>query len=352
MNDGNLKKRLKAVRSQLRTKGLDGLIVTRQANVCYLTGFTGDDSWAVVTGRRVYLITDSRYTEQAQGECAGCVIVERAGGMGEAVGEVVNRQGSVGTVGVEKSVSLAGFEALKKNVTARVKGVAGAVEDVRQIKDELEVRAIAKAGAVAGAALGKISRYMKSPVTEIELAGRLDFEIRRLGAVNSFDTIVAFGANGSRPHHIPGGRKLRKNDTILIDFGAKVGGYCSDITRCFVIGKATREYSRAYEVVLASQRTAIELVRAGVAIKDVDAAARKVIADAGLPVFGHGTGHGLGLEVHELPVVSGRNREKLRAGQVITVEPGVYIPGKFGIRIEDDVLVTAKGCRVLTTVAK
>jgi Xaa-Pro aminopeptidase len=180
------------------------------------------------------------------------------------------------------------------------------------------------------------------------LAGRLDFQIRKLGAVNSFETIVAFGPNASRPHHRPGNRKLKKNDCVLIDFGVRYKGYCCDLTRCFAVGKPSAFYKKVYDVVQEAQTAAIKMVKAGVEIRRVDAAAREVIAKQDLPVYGHGTGHGLGLEVHEEPVISADAKGKLQAGMIFTIEPGVYIPGKLGVRIEDDILVTESGSRILT----
>ncbi len=177
----------------------------------------------------------------------------------------------------------------------------------------------------------------------------MDFQIRKLDATNSFDTIVAFGPNASRPHHQPGKRKLKKNDTVLIDFGVKFKGYCCDMTRCFVIGKATAFYKNLFRTVQQAQAAAIKTIKAGAKIETVDTAARNVIAAANLPVYGHGTGHGLGLEVHELPIVSKKAKGKLRAGQVITIEPGVYVPGKSGVRIEDDILGTKTGYKILTS---
>jgi Xaa-Pro aminopeptidase len=185
-------------------------------------------------------------------------------------------------------------------------------------------------------------------MTEANLAGVIELEMRRAGATAAFETIVCFGANASRPHHIPQKRRLRKNDTILIDFGAKYKGYNSDKTRCFGVGKVKRDFQKAYNAVALAQQTAIDLIAEGVRCRDVDAAARKIIKDSGFAIFGHPLGHGLGLEVHELPVLFGKSKEKLKAGQVVTVEPGIYIPGRFGIRIEDDVLVTKTGCKILT----
>jgi Xaa-Pro aminopeptidase len=348
MKKETIRKRVRSIRRVLGKKDIDCLIVTKPANVSYATGFLGEDSWAAITGRAVYLLTDSRYSEQAEGECPDCKIVERAGLMAEAVGELAERLKSVRAVTVEKSVSLGGFEALKKHVKGRIRSAKDIIEEVRASKDEEEIKIIETAGSIAAKALEKTLCNIKPGMTESELAGTLDFEIRKLGARNSFDTIAAFGANASRPHHQPGGRKLKRKDTVLIDFGAKYKGYCSDITRCFVVGRRDAFYMRVYDVVERAQAAAIEKIKAGVKIQDVDGAAREVIREKDLPVYGHGTGHGLGLEIHESPFLKAESKGTLMAGQVVTIEPGVYIPGKLGVRIEDDVLVREDGCRILT----
>ncbi len=243
---------------------------------------------------------------------------------------------------------MADFEALKKHVKARLRSVANVIETVRSSKDGSEITAIEDAASIAAQALKQILRHIKPGVTENELAGMLDFQIRRLGAKNSFETIVAFGPNASRPHHQPSRRKLKHKDTVLIDFGAKYKGYCSDITRCFVVGWPTTFYKKVYDVVEQAQAAAIKMIKAGVKINRVDAAAREVIDKNDLPVYGHGTGHGLGLEIHESPFLKAKGKGTLKAGEVITIEPGIYVPGKLGVRIEDDVLVTQTGSRILT----
>jgi Xaa-Pro aminopeptidase len=251
------------------------------------------------------------------------------------------------------------------------KSVANLIETLRSIKDNSEIAAIKTAAQVAAKALKQTLGYIKPAITENELAGLLNLEIRKLGATNSFDTIVAFGPNASRPHHQSSRRKLKKKDNILIDFGVKYKGYCCDITRCFAVGRPSAFYKKVYDAVQQAQTAAIKMIKAGVEIAKVDATAKKIIRKSGLPLYGHGTGHGLGLEVHELPVIkpktflrppkrATRRRDKdkpacpectagrLKAGEVITIEPGVYIPGKLGIRIEDDILVTETGCEILT----
>jgi Xaa-Pro aminopeptidase len=370
------------------------LLVTRPANVTYITGFLGEDSWAAVAKGGVYLLTDSRYTEQAQKECPSCNIIDRAGPMIDAVARLVKKLKSIRAVAVEDSVSMADFELLKKTVKARLRTAAAIIEAIRSIKDQSEIAAIKAAAAISAKALAQTLPHIKPGISESELAGMLDFQIRRLGARSSFEPIVAFGPNGSRPHHQPGKRKLRQNDAVLIDFGAKYKGYCSDITRCFLCGEGilplfpwrghlalvpvarascpcsspparyrrdarpgrprhtaspqTAFYVKVYEVVEQAQAAAIKTIKAGVKITQVDAAAREVIDKAGLPVYGHGTGHGFGLEIHESPFLKTDAKGKLKPGQVITIEPGIYIPGRLGIRIEDDVLVTKTGCKILT----
>jgi len=348
MNIDVIKKRIKAIRRELNKKKINCLIATKPANVTYTTGFLGDDSWAAITKGNVYLLTDSRYTEQARGECPYCTIIERSDSLAELVSKLVKKLKSVRTVTVEKTTSLADFETLKKHVKARFRSVADVIETVRSSKSSTEIATIEAAASIAAQALKQTLRYIKPGVTESELAGMLDFQIRKLGATNSFETIVAFGPNGSRPHHQPSRKKLKQKDTVLIDFGAKYKGYCSDITRCFAIGGPTTFYKKVYDVVEQAQAAAIKKIKAGVKIKDVDTAAREVIDKSDLPVYCHGTGHGLGLEIHESPFLKQKSKDRLKAGQVITIEPGVYIPGRLGVRIEDDVLVTETGCRILT----
>jgi len=358
--DQIIKRRIRAVRRQLKRKKIGFFLVTKPANVSYTTGFSGRDSWAAITKGGVYLLTDSRYTEQAKSECPGCRIIERGASLTEAAAKLVKKLKSVRTVTIEKSTSLADFEKLKEKIRGRVKTTADIIEKLRAGKDNSEIAAIKKAARIAAEALEKTLKYVKPSVTENELAGVLDFEIRKLWAKNSFETIVAFGANASRPHHQPGTRKLKKNDTVLIDFGVRYKNYCCDLTRCFAVGKMSAFYRKAYEAVKEAQAVAIKMVKPGVEKREVDAAARAVIKKYGLPVYGHGTGHGLGLEVHEEPVISGarhgegpcRSREskgKLQVGMVFTIEPAVYIPGKLGVRIEDDVLVTESGCQILSS---
>ncbi len=348
MDSEIIKNRIRTIRRRLRKVRINCLIVTKPANVTYTTGFSGDDSWAVITKGAVCLLTDSRYIEQARKECPDCRIIQRVDSLAAAVAKLVKKLKSVETVTVEKSVSLAALGELKRQVKTRVKSAANIIETFRNIKDAGEIAAIKGAARIAAQALKQTLEFIKPGISENELAGMLDFQIRKLGASSSFETIIAFGPNASRPHHQPGRKKLKKNDTVLVDFGVRYKNYCCDLTRCFVVGRPSAFYKRVYNAVQQAQAAALKMVKPGVEIRQVDAVAREVIAGHNLPVYGHGTGHGLGLEVHEEPIVAKNIKGKLQAGQVITIEPAVYIPGKLGVRIEDDILVTETGCEILT----
>jgi Xaa-Pro aminopeptidase len=343
-----LRKRIMAILCELNKRKINCLILTKPVNVTYTTGFLGDDSWVVIAKGRVYLLTDSRYTEQAQGECPHCTIIQRTAPLPQALARLVKKLKSIRTVTVEKSASIEDFEQIKKAVKSRLKSVAGIIETFRSTKDSTEIDTIKAAASIAAKALKQTLPHIRPGITENELAGMLDFQVRKMGATSGFDTIVAFGPNASRPHHRPTTRKLKQKDTVLIDFGAKYNGYCCDITRCFAVGRASTFYKKVYDVVEQAQYAAIRMVKAGVKLVQVDAAAREVIRKNDLPVYGHGTGHGFGLEIHESPFLKPEAKGKLKTGQIITIEPGVYIPGRVGVRIEDDILVTEGGCEILT----
>ena len=343
--------RIKDLRELMKKASIGVMVVSKTANVSYVTGFRGEDSWALVTDKKVFLLTDSRYTEQAEGECAGCEIIDRKGPMAKSIAEVLGGRKVKRRIAIEDELSIAAQKALHKELGVRLQACGGVIESLRQMKSKDEIILIAKAGKIATAALDEALEVVRVGMSEGELAGMINLNIRKRGLRESFETIVAFGANASRPHHLPGMKKLKKNDTILVDWGVRYENYCCDLTRCFGVGKVKAEYARIYNAVLQAQRAAILKVRAGVAISEIDEAARGVLRVYGRPIYGHGTGHGLGLEVHEGPVVSGKNKGKLRAGEVITIEPGVYIPGEWGVRIEDDVLVTNDGYEVLSPAA-
>jgi len=347
-----LKARIKNLRGVLKQKKLNALIVCKKANVTYLTGFTGDDSWLVVTGRAAWLMTDSRYTAQAKKQCHACKIFERNCSLVKAAAKILQNISAEKTTAVEDCIEVGVFDSIKKQLNCRIRKTNNLVEQLRVVKHQSEFDQIIKAGKIAADALAKTRRKVRLGMTENEFAGMIDFAIRQQGSRNSFETIVAFGPNAAMAHHQPGKRKLRKNDTILIDYGAVSGGYRCDVTRCFATGKVSLAYAKIYNAVFHAQQAAIAKIAPGVKISEVEAAAKSVLAEYSLPAYAHGTGHGLGLEVHEAPFVSTMVKGNLKTGQVITIEPGVYIDGKFGVRIEDDILVTETGAKILTTPLK
>ncbi|MFA5291705.1 MAG: Xaa-Pro peptidase family protein [Phycisphaerae bacterium] len=347
-----LKNRLKNIRRLLSGNHFDALIVTVGANVSYLSGFYGDDSWLILTGKNVYLVTDSRYTLQAKGQCPACKIYQRKGSMIDAVADILKKLPAVKTAAVEDKIELAVFKILRKKLSVRVKAVKGLVESVRAVKDESEIAAIRRAIEISEKALAKVLPKIRVGISETALAAILDFEMKQAGANPAFETVIAFGTNSAMAHHRPTARKLKKVDTILIDFGAKINGYCADLTRCFAVGKVNNFYAKVYKTVLDAQTVAINVLKSGIKAKDVDSTAKEIIAASKLPPYGHGLGHGLGLDVHEQPGISFLSKASLQKGNVITLEPAVYLDGKFGIRTEDDVLITENGCEILTTLLK
>ncbi len=344
-----LKSRGKKVRAKFNDAKADVMLITTPANVSYMSGFWGEDSWLVLAGGKSILITDSRYTAQAKKECPLCRIYERKGTMLDAVGKIL-KKGTI--VAVEDKIPLAVFNLLRKKLPVRIKPVKNVVEAVRAVKDRTEITAIKKAIALAGNSLEKILPKIRVGMTEAQVAAMLEFEMQKAGATPSFEMVVAFGGNSAMAHHRPTMRKLKRIDTILIDYGAKFEGYCCDITRCFAVGKVNSFYAKVYKTVLDAQTNAINVLKSGIKVKEADTAAKEIIQSAKLPPYSHGLGHGIGLDVHERPAVSMLSKETLQSGNVITVEPAVYIDGKFGIRIEDNVLITETGCEILTTLVK
>lgn len=349
MNSEEIKQRLKKVRQQFSSLGINGLLVTGVENVRYLTGFCGHDSWALILPRTSILLTDSRYTEQARGECIGCQIIERKVDLIQEVETVLSTAKGVSAIGLEDSCSIALLKKICKGLTAKVKPVSSLVETVRTIKTPEEVKLIRKAGQIAFDSMEWALGHLKPGMTELELSSLYEYRLSHYGCKKGFETIACFGANGSRNHHQPGSKKLRKKDTILLDFGANYKGYISDTTRSFAFGTVTPFYQKVYETVARAQKAAIAAIHAGAKLCDVDAAARAEIEKSEFPVYGHGTGHGLGLQVHEEPYLARTDKKgRLQAGQVITVEPGIYLPGKLGVRLEDDVLVTETGSEIVS----
>ena len=342
------------LRALLRRSGVDVLLILDLKNIRYLTGFSGSDGALLVGAGKPTLLVDGRYTTQAAGEAPGTRVVlyrEKAAGIADALSA-----GGYGHVGFEPSVMTVDvFGALRRKARkVRWKPHPSALGSIRAVQDSVELGHIRRAIRIAAGALRSALAGFRPGVCERDIALELDYEMRKRGAeAPSFDTIVASGPNSALPHARPGRRKIRPGDFVVVDYGAVSGGYHSDETCTFAVGRAGRRHRALYTVVKEAHDRALETVRPGVACRDVDAAARAVIEKAGYgPRFTHGTGHGLGLDVHEAPRLSALSEAVLEEGMVITIEPGIYLPGSCGIRIEDTVLVTRDGFRVLTEFSK
>jgi Xaa-Pro aminopeptidase len=353
--------RLSRLRERLGDARCDALLVTRMVNVRYLTGFSGSSALVLVLPDEVVFVTDGRYRDQSAAELAAAGVEARI-----EIGMTLARQREL-MEEAATGITRLGLEA--ESVTwgqqrrfagewfphADLVPTEGLVEELRRVKDAGEVDRMAAAAAAADAALELVRPRLAEGLSEQDVALELDFAMRRHGASgSSFETIVASGPNGAKPHHRPSDRRIEPGELVVIDFGAIVDGYCSDMTRTLCVGEpASPTARRMADVVAESQRAGVAAVRAGAEAKAVDQACRSLIADAGWgDAFLHGTGHGVGLEIHEAPRVSSAAADTLVAGNVVTVEPGVYLPDHGGVRIEDTVVVLTDGCRVLTNAPK
>jgi Xaa-Pro aminopeptidase len=345
------------LRKAFKKTGVDALLVTDFTNVTYLTGFTGDDSYLLVRQHGEIVLSDPRYTTQLGEECSGVDLLIRPPGvtMLQAVLRAVTaaKIGRLGIEGDSMTVSLRDQLAAKLP-KAEIVPTSGLVEKLRQIKDKEEVARLRRAVWQAEKAFSVLRSTLKPEMTEKNAVDELEHQFRLFGAKNAaFPSIVAVGARGALPHAVPTKKRIGDDDFVLIDWGANEGLYCSDLTRVLVTGKISPKFERIYRVVLEAQTRAIAAIRPGIVAHKVDNVAREFIAKAGFGRrFRHGLGHGLGLLVHEDPRLAVKNQTVLRPGMVVTVEPGIYLPGWGGVRIEDDVLVTRSGHEVLTHVPK
>ena len=350
--------RAERLRAELDAAACDALLVTSLVNIRYLTGFTGSAARLLVTPDELVFVTDGRYRDQATDQLAGAGIAARIEVTNTEAREVVAAAAAgIDRIGLEAdAVTWAEQRRYAADwfAAAEVVATEGVVDALRRVKDDGEVARIEAAALIADHALAQVRHRLAEEPTEEELALELDTAIRRLGAAgNSFETIVGSGPNGAKPHARPGSRRIREGDLVVLDFGALVDGYCSDMTRTVQVGTPSSTQARMYEVVLASQQAGVDAVAAGAGASAIDAACRAVIDDAGWgDAFLHATGHGVGLEIHEWPRVAATGDATLAVGHVVTVEPGVYLPEHGGVRIEDTVVVTADGCRALTHTAK
>jgi Xaa-Pro aminopeptidase len=357
------------IRRAVEALSLDALVITAAPNIRYLTNHTGTAGIAVITGDAIHLLVDFRYAEAIralQASTSACPELRTwpvPGSYDEALLACLDEIG-VSTAGFEAAhLTVARHDWLVRSAAARgraitFRGTTRVVEAARAVKDAAEIAVLRESAARLSSVADAVFRAVRVGATEREVAADLESAMRTAGYERlAFDTIIASGPNAALPHYRAGDRKLEVGDVVVLDFGGVLDGYCCDLTRTVSVGSPSAEAVRVHAAVLAAQQAAIAAVRPGLAASAVDAAAREVLDARGLgEAFGHGTGHGLGLEVHEEPRITRPQSEVpptlLEAGMVFTIEPGAYLPGWGGVRIEDDVLVTGSGCEVLTSVPR
>ena len=355
MASNETEQRRQTVASGLAEHKLDGLLVSLGPNLRYLSGFTGSSGFLLVLPSRSILFTDPRYTIQAQQESTCEVRIAK----GPLITDVLAAIGKlrVRRVGYESALlTCDAFAALDAKLPAKstLVAVKGWIEELRTIKSPCEIAAIRQSVLTNSKAFELGAAKARAGMKEQDLAAEFEYRMRKLGAEKpSFETIVAGGARSALPHAQPTAARFQSGDLVVVDMGALQEGYCSDMTRMLFVGTPSAKVKRMYKAVLEAQLAGIDAVRAGARTAAVDAAARKVLKGYGLDeAFVHSTGHGLGLEIHEPPRLGKRDKGRLKAGMAITIEPGVYVEGFGGIRIEDTVLVTDKGCEILTPTSK
>lgn len=347
---------LASLKEALKEKGIGGFLVSDVSSVQWASGFTGSAGWVILNGNEGRFLTDSRYTIQAGEEVKELPVFTFA----NPTTSTEFLQQNVAAMGISKL----GFESqattyatyddwAKAFEPIELAPVKDLIAPLRMVKNDEEIAAIRKACALADSCFDHVIRMIQPGVAEYDIALDIEFYFRRNGAALAFDPIVVSGERSARPHGKPSERKLKKGDFVTMDFGAQVDGLCSDVTRTVVVGEATDRHREIYEQVLKAEMSSIGYMQTGLQARDVDAHARQILAEKGLAkYFGHGLGHGLGRVVHDSGRMSPTSEDTLKAGQVWTVEPGVYIEGFGGVRIEDDVLITPNGAEVLTHAPK
>lgn len=352
-------RRLSEVRRRLAELGNEAMLACSLSNVLYLTGFEGvleeGAGACVLTADAARFYTDPRYSEAVEEAARGTEwkVCVQSDSLYVEMTEHLRAEG-VESIAVESSIPYGRFRFISERFTGRVSAVDQLVEDIRQVKEAEEIERIAAAAELADQVFEHVIQRIEPGRTEIEIALDLEYHMRTRGSDGvAFGPIVASGPNSSRPHACPTRRRVADGDLVMLDLGARSGGYCSDMTRTFAVGAADARQREMYEAVLAANEAGIAAVRDGVEAADVDRAARDVLAERGMAeLFKHGVGHGVGLDVHEAPTLNRRSTQPLRTGCVITIEPGAYAPAFAGVRIEDLVVVEERGARVLSRAGK
>jgi len=351
--DNPFLRRIHALQEKFPAYRIDGLFISGMSNIRYLSGFTGSDGILLVGEKGARLLVDGRYTTQAASEVRGIAVVQyqnKIRGIEQAV-----RDSGLKKVGFETAgMTLDTYQALKLGLQGvKWVGLQDALRLLRACKDRHEISVMKKAAAIASEAVARLADEMKPGWTELETCLHLEMTARRAGAQQvAFETIIASGKNAALPHAQPTNRKIRHGDFVVIDFGIKYQGYCSDETCTFAIGELTGDQKNAYRAVLRAHDEAIAAIRSGIAAADIDALVRGIFGKKYSRYFVHGTGHGVGLDVHEAPRLAPNSPDVLSTGMVVTVEPGLYYPKRWGIRIEDTVFVKENGCEIITKMNK
>lgn len=351
-----MKQRIELLRQRLLERGIPYLLVTKPENRFYLSSFTGTTGVLLIGQHTADFLTDFRYVEQVKEQCPHLNVVRVEQGSVFGVVSEVLRNYNGNKLGFEdEHLTVKEYHELQDKLQGlALEGCSGVVEELRLVKDASEIETLRKAMSIGDQAFAHVLQYIKPGVSERELALELEFFMRQQGASGTaFETIMASGPRSALPHGVASARKLQSGDLLTMDFGCVYKGYHSDMTRTVVLGQANPKQEEIYHIVLEAQMAALAAIKAGVTAKEVDAVARKIITDRGYgEFFGHGTGHGVGLAIHESPRLNTRDETVLEKGMVVTVEPGIYLPQWGGVRIEDSVVVTENGCEILTSSPK
>ncbi|MFZ3580441.1 M24 family metallopeptidase [Virgibacillus sp. DJP39] len=346
--------KIEKLRAALSSNELDAIIVTNPYNRRYITGFTGTAGVAIISKNDTLFLTDFRYTEQANEQATEFTIVEHKKSIVEEISNQLDKL-DVSRVGFEKDhMTFATYEIYNKTIQKDLIPVSGLVEKIRLIKNNEEITILKAAAKIADDAFEHIKGFIKPGVKEIDVSNELEFFMRKQGATSSsFDIIVASGYRSALPHGVATNKRIESGELVTLDFGALYKGYCSDTTRTVAVGEISDELKDIYNTVLTAQLKGVEGIKPGITGVEADAITRDYIKEKGYgKYFGHSTGHGIGLEVHEGPGLSVKSEMKLEPGMVVTVEPGIYIQNVGGCRIEDDILVTETGYERLTHASK
>ena len=346
--------RIKKLRLKMSKDYLDAVLVTSRSNVLYLSGFSGSDGDLIITHDTQYILCDARYTEQAGQQCPEFECIDIKEGLYTVINKLVDYHRIV-RMGVEdRAITYAVYDGMKNSIKSTITPIGDMVSQMREVKDKSELVILEKAAAIGDLAYKAAIKAIKPGVSEIEIAAEIEYVMRKNGATApSFETIVASGENSSKPHGTASQRKIKNGDLIVLDFGCIYKGYCSDMTRTVAVGDISVSQKNTYNALLYTQMKMVNIIKNGMQCNQVDKIARNILENLGYAkYFTHSLGHGVGIDIHEMPNLSPKCEKTLAEGMVITVEPGVYFDGLFGIRIEDTVEILDKNIKIITNSPK